>query len=113
MALAAKDMAIGEFLHLLGGGLDQFVVAPAQCGAPKPRHAFDIIASGGVEDPHPFATFDDQRTPFRQHLQIGERMQQGIEITGLGIGEGHDGPFKSAGTLAFCTALATFLWQAD
>ena len=58
VALAAKNMAEGQFADLLGSGIGQFVFAPSQRRAPQARHRLQIVLAVIAIDEHARTALD-------------------------------------------------------
>ncbi|MEJ1967180.1 MAG: hypothetical protein WDN03_00875 [Rhizomicrobium sp.] len=71
VALAAEQMAEGELAHLLRRDLGQLVLAPAQRGAPQPRHRLDIVLAVLVVDVAALAAVDHHRAGLAEFHQVG------------------------------------------
>jgi hypothetical protein len=96
VALAAEDMREGQLAHLLGRGLHQLFLAPAQRRCTTTRPWPPDSPCHCVIDKDAFAALDHQRTGLAQGDKIGKRMQQAAmsracSWTGLGGRRGHHG----------------------
>ena len=59
--LPAEEVAERHLAHLLGGDIGELVLAPAERGAPQPRHRLDVILALLVIDAHALPVVEDHR----------------------------------------------------
>src|SRR5271163_1016768 len=82
-------MREGEFAHLRRRGLDQFLVAVAERGAPQPGHALDIAFAVGVVDIDALPTLDNERALVAKAREIDVRVQHRFDVAGRKIAKRH------------------------
>ena len=77
MRALEKTVVVGKFLHLLRGGIHQFLAAVTEVYTPQPGHSIQDLISVGIVDVNTVSTGDDARTAFFSQFQ-----QSGAEIAG-------------------------------
>ncbi len=88
MGAPAEQVVVGQLGELLTRRLDQLGVAEAQPAAPEARQPLDVFAPLVVIDMDTLAGFDQMRPDPAVGDGVGVGMQQGLDIAGLGIGQG-------------------------
>jgi hypothetical protein len=86
--LAGKDVGVGQPLHLLGGNVDNFLVAIAQRRAPQARQALDVLLALVVVDVDALAFLDHRRAGLAERRQVGVGVDQGFDVPHGEVGKG-------------------------
>ena len=90
MAFAGEEMGERQLAHLCSRGLDQLFIAVAERGAPKPRHALDVLFALGVIDEYALSPLEDERPALAKGGELGVGVNKSLDITNGEVAEpGH------------------------
>jgi hypothetical protein len=80
-----EQVVVGQFAHLLAGGVGQFVTPITDGHTPQAGHAVENLVTFTVPQVHALGVSDDARANFFQLLEVAERRQVVIVAQVLAI----------------------------